>query len=344
MISLTRRQAITTIGLAGIGASLGRYAFAQDRTYKPAVAGRPKPPESPYGFETTAEEVTAGMDLTGMTVLVTGCNSGLGLETMRVLALRGAHVYGAARTAEKAETACDSVDGKTTPIVVELTDPETIVNAGEHVRSDDVALDILVLNAGIMALQQLEQVRGIEKQFAVNHLGHFLLTEHLLDSVKRSKQGRVVVVSSAAHAWAPEEGIQFDNLSGEEGYDPWAAYGQSKTANGLFSRELARKLADTNATSNSLHPGVIKTNLTRHLPPRDEPEESDTPPSFQYKSIPQGTATQCYVATNPGMDRVTGYYFADSAMAYPNDNMQDDAMAKRLWQVSLDLTADYRAS
>ena len=179
MTSITRREVLTTIGLAGIGASVGPRVFAEEKTYKPAVPGRPEPPASPFGFETTAEEVTAGMDLTGMTALVTGCNSGLGLETMRVLALRGAHVYGAARTLEKAETACDSVDGRTTPIVVELTDPDTIVSAGEQVKRDDVALDMLVLNAGIMALQELEQVRGIEKQFAVNHLGHFLLTEHL---------------------------------------------------------------------------------------------------------------------------------------------------------------------
>ncbi len=122
MTSLTRRQALTTmgtLGLLGLGSAAGRLAIASDdKVYKPAVPGRPAPPDSPYGFETTAEEVTAGMDLSGMTALVTGCNSGLGLETMRVLALRGAHVYGAARNAEKAESACDSVDGRTTPIVV----------------------------------------------------------------------------------------------------------------------------------------------------------------------------------------------------------------------------------
>lgn len=348
MTSITRREALSTmgtLGLLGLGSAAARFAIAADeRVYKPAVPGRPVPPESPFGFETTAEEVTVGMDLSGMTVLVTGCNSGLGLETMRVLALRGAHVYGAARTAEKAETACDSVDGRATPIVVELTDPETIMTAAEQVRRDDVVIDMLILNAGIMALQQLEQVRGIEKQFAVNHLGHFLLTEHIIDSVKRAKAGRVVVVSSAAHAWAPEEGIQFDNLSGEAGYDPWAAYGQSKVANGLFSRELARRLADTDATSNSLHPGVIRTNLTRHLPPRDEPEDSDEPSRLRRKTIPQGTATTCYVGTSPDLAGVTGYYFADSAMAYPNEHMQDDAMAKRLWEVSLELTRDYRAA
>ena len=248
MNSITRRDAISAIALLGAGAIAGRISIADEGPeYRPALPGRPSPPRSTYGFESTAEEVTAGMNLSGTTVLVTGCNSGLGLETMRVLALRGAHVYGAARTVEKAETACASVDGSTTPIVVELTDLDSIVNAAEQVRSDDVALDALVLNAGIMALQELEQVRGVEKQFFVNHVGHFLLAEHLMDNVSKARQGRVVVVSSSAHQWAPDEGIQFDNLSGEVGYDPWRAYGQSKLANGLFSRELARRLADTDA-------------------------------------------------------------------------------------------------
>jgi WW domain-containing oxidoreductase len=146
----------------------------------------------------------------------------------------------------------------------------------------------------------------------------------------------VVVLSSGAHRWAPEEGIQFDNLSGDKGYEPREAYGQSKTANGLFSRELARRLADTSATSNSLHPGVIMTNLDRYMPPRDR-----DPNDPRFKSIPQGAATQCYVATSSDLDGVTGYYFSDCNPAMPNDNMQDDEMAARLWEVSEELVADY---
>jgi NAD(P)-dependent dehydrogenase (short-subunit alcohol dehydrogenase family) len=310
-------------------------------TYLPAVKGRPVPGRSGFSFESTAEEVTADMDLSGLTALVTGCNSGLGLETMRVLALRGAHVIGAARTTEKAENACNSVSGKTTPLVVELTDLPGIVAAAEQVQAMDLPIDMLILNAGIMALQELEIVNGVEKQFAVNHLGHFLLTEHLVDTVRRSQAGRVIVVSSGAHRWAAPYGIDFDNLDGSKSYDPFAAYGQSKTANGLFSRELARRLADGNASSNSLHPGVIDTNLDRHLPPRDEDDESRR--RLQFKTIPQGSATTCYVATNPGLERVTGFYFVDSNFAVPAEFMQDDEKAKRLWQVSEDLTADYRA-
>jgi len=333
---ISRRSVLRAGAAATLLSSVPGLAAAEDAAYTPAVPGRPVPPQSSFGAESTAEQVTAGMDLSGRTALVTGCNSGLGFETMRVLALRGAHVIGAARTLEKAETACASVDGRTTPLVVELTDLPGIEAAAEQVAGMDTPIDMLILNAGIMALQELQLANGVERQFAVNHLGHFLLANRLRDQVVAAPAGRVVVVSSGAHRWAPEEGIQFDNLDGTKGYDPFEAYGQSKVANGLFSREFARRLADTNATSNSLHPGVIPTNLARHLPPR-EIDTSDP----RYKTVPQGAATQCYVATSPDLDRVTGYYFSDCNMAVPDHNMQDDAMAARLWAVSEELVADY---
>jgi NAD(P)-dependent dehydrogenase (short-subunit alcohol dehydrogenase family) len=303
--------------------------------YAPAVAGYPIPPESAFGKRSTAEEVTAGMDLSGRTALVTGCNSGLGLETLRVLALRGAHVIGAARTQEKARNACASVEGKTTPLAVELTDLPGIVAAAGRVADMGVPLDMLILNAGIMQLQELQISNGVERQFAVNHVGHFLLTMRLLDQVKAADAGRVVVVSSGAHRWAPD-GIPFNNLDGSKGYDPREAYGISKTANGLFSRELARRLSGSNATSNSLHPGVIPTNLSRHLSRRDY--DMSNP---RFKTIPEGTATQCYVATSPDLERVTGYYFDDCNPAVPNRHMQDDAMAAQLWAVSEELVAEH---
>ena len=303
--------------------------------YAPAVAGRPIPPESEFAKRSTAEEVTAGMDLTGKTALVTGCNSGLGLETMRVLALRGAHVIGAARTQEKAANACDSVAGNTTPLVLELTDLPGIVTAARQVADMGDPIDMLILNAGIMQLPELQLSNGVERQFAVNHVGHFLLAMRLLDQVKAADAGRVVVVSSGAHRWAPD-GIRLDNLDGSKGYDPRVAYGVSKTANGLFSRELARRLSRTKATSNSLHPGVIPTNLSRHLEQRNY--DMSNP---MFKTIPEGTATQCYVATSPDLDGVTGYYFNDCNPAVPNEYMQDDAMAAKLWAVSEDLVSDY---
>jgi len=329
------RRTVLQGGVAAAIAGLPRISFADISAYRPAVPGRPVPPMSAFGKRSTAEEVTAGLDLAGRTALVTGCNSGLGFETLRVLALRGVHVIGAARTLEKAEKACAGVEGKTTPLAVELTDLPGIVAAADRVADLGVALDMLILNAGIMQLQELQVVNGVERQFAVNHVGHFLLTMRLLDQVVAADAGRVVVVSSGAHRWA-KQGIRFDNLAGEQDYDPREAYGVSKTANGLFSRELARRLADTKATSNSLHPGVIPTNLSRHLPERNYDMRNP-----MFKSIPEGTATQCYVATHPELAGVTGYYFDDCNPAMPNEHMQDDAMAARLWAVSEKLVGDY---
>ena len=329
------RRTVLKASVAAAVATLPTPAWSHLDGYRPALAGAPIPPASAFGKRSTAEDVTAGMDLSGKTALVTGCNSGLGEETLRVLALRGAHVIGAARTLEKAEKACAGVEGKTTPLAVELTDLPGIVTAAQQVADMGVALDMLILNAGIMQLPELQLVHGVERQFAVNHVGHFLLTMRLLDQVIAADAGRVVVVSSGAHRWAPK-GIRFDNLDGSQDYDPREAYGVSKTANGLFSRELARRLAGTNATSNSLHPGVIPTNLARHLPERDY--DMSNP---MFKTIPEGTATQCYVATSPDLAGVTGYYFDDCNPAVPNEHMQDDAMATKLWALTKQLVADH---
>ncbi len=337
---ISRRTLLQASMAAALVLPVPRLLLADVMAYIPAVGDRPIPPDSRFGATSTAEDVTAGLDLSGMTALVTGCNSGLGFETMRVLAMHGAHIIGAARTQEKAEADCASVDGRTTPLVVELTDFPGIVNASSKVRAMGRSLDMLILNAGIMALPELEQVCGLEKQFVVNHLGHFILASRLRELVVDAPQGRVVVLSSNAHKWGPSKGIAFDNLSGEAGYDPFEAYGQSKLANGLFSRELARRLANTNATSNALHPGVIKTNLSRHLPEREESADDD-PSSFTFKSIPEGAATSCYVATSSDLDRVTGYYFSDCNPSSPNEHMQNDIMAARLWRVSEELVAEY---
>ncbi len=329
------RRTVLQGGVAAAIATVPTPAWTHLAGYRPAVAGAPIPPDSAFGKRSTAEAVTAGMDLSGKTALVTGCNSGLGFETMRVLALRGALVIGAARTIDKAKKACAEVEGRTIPLAVELTDLRGIVAAADAVAATGVALDMLILNAGIMQLQTLQVVNGVERQFAVNHVGHFLLTMRLLEQVIAADAGRVVVVSSGAHRWAPQ-GIRFDNLDGAQDYDPREAYGVSKTANGLFSRELARRLAATRATSNSLHPGVIPTNLARHLPERNY--DMSNP---MFKTIPEGTATQCYVASHPELAGVSGYYFDDCNPAVPNEHMQDDAMAAKLWAVSEELVADY---
>ncbi len=320
----------------------GKGALAQ-QTSQGAVDRGGVPPND-YGEDTPAEEVTAGLDLSGKTALVTGCNSGIGYETMRVLALRGAHVIGAARTPEKAKTACDSVEGQTTPVVCELTEFDTIVACAETVQAMDTPIDMLILNAGIMALPELQQVNGIEKHFLVNHLGHFILANRLLEQVKAAPQGRVaVLISGSAVRSAPADGIQFDDLSGESWeYDPTMAYGHSKLSNGLFSLELARRLGGTNATSNSVHPGVIMTNLGRHMPGYVLVAARLIGWAFM-KSIGAGAATSCYVAAHPDMEGISGRYFEHCNPVTPGGHMENTEMAAKLWTVSEELTQDYLA-
>ncbi len=141
-------------------------------------------PIGPYGADSTAEQVTEGMDLAGKTALVTGCNSGIGYECMRVLALRGAHVIGTGRTLEKAQKACDSVEGNTSPVVLELSDFDSCVSCAEAVAEITPRVDMLILNAGIGTFTNFELINGIEKIWVVNYLGHFVLTQHLLPLVQ----------------------------------------------------------------------------------------------------------------------------------------------------------------
>ena len=155
----------------------------------PKVSPDTRFPIGPFGADSTAEEVTMDLDLSGQTALVTGCNSGLGLETMRVLALRGAHVIGTGRTLEKAAAACASVQGKTTPVVLELANFDSVVACADTVRDMGVTLDMLIPNAGINTFGELELVNGVEKIFVVNYLGHFVLVNQLLPMMLAAGRG-----------------------------------------------------------------------------------------------------------------------------------------------------------
>lgn len=307
---------------------------------KPPVVRPPGVPLSPFNAKSTAEEVTAGLDLAGRTVLVTGATSGLGLEAMRVLALRGAHVLGTGRTLEKAAAACSTIAGRTTPLALELTDFPSVVACAEAVRALGVPLDALICNAGVMALPQLEQAHGLEKQFVTNHLGHFLLVNRLLPQVQAAEQGRVVVVSSSALKWADETGIEWDNLSGERDYNPNRAYGQSKLANCLFSLELSRRLAGTRTTSNSMNPGAVLTDLQRHAPAWAVKLGDLLGPAFM-KSPAEGASTVCYLAAHPTVAEVSGRYFIDCNPVALGGNSENPEMAERLWAVSTDLVREY---
>jgi len=319
----------------------GGLLAAAGPTLAPAAALACEDVSSEFGRRSTADDVTAGLDLSGKTALVTGCNSGIGYETMRTLALRGAHVLGTARTLERGQEACASVEGRATPLVLELTEFETAVQCAQQVRAMGAPLDILICNAGAI-FDELWHVNGVEAHFVTNHLGHFVLVNQLLDLVVAAPQGRVVIVGSRAHENAPDDGIQFDDLAGESWFATQRAYGHSKLANGLHALELARRLEGTRATANVVHPGVVRTNIARNLPAWQELAFRIAGYLF-LKSSAQGAATTCYVATNPDLQDVSGCYFADCNPDTPSASMQDTDMAARLWEVSEELTRDFAA-
>jgi WW domain-containing oxidoreductase len=288
-----------------------------------------------FNRRSTAEDVTRGVDLSGTTVLLTGSSSGLGFETMRVLAMRGAHVIAAARTLEAARAACARVEGTVTPLACDLGDFRAVRQTIADILAGGWRVDRIIANAGIMMLPRLEQIDGLEKQFAVNYLGHFLLINGIREAVPRHGGARIVIVASDAHRRAPRAGVELDNLSGERGYGAVRAYGQSNVARILFARALARRLSGCGITVNSLHPGVIgSTNLVRHLNPL-----LALGIRLFSRTIPEGAATQCYLAANPEVADVTGRYFSDCRIVEPSRVARDDELGERLWSASERLLA-----
>jgi NAD(P)-dependent dehydrogenase (short-subunit alcohol dehydrogenase family) len=309
----------------------------------PEVSPDPDLPQGPFGPQSTAEDVTDGLDLSGRTALVTGATSGLGYETMRVLALRGAHVYGTGRTLEKAAETLAGIPGTTTPLALELENFQSAVDCAQALSAAGVVPDIVILNAGINTFGELELAGGVEKMFAVNFLGHFVLVNHLLPPMLAARRGRIVHVGSrSAYTQAPAVGIDFDNLRGERHFDASEAYGRSKLANALFSLELARRLDGSGVTSNVIHPGLVQTNIARTAPAIVRTLFS-TFGGVVAKSPAEGAATQVYVATSPTLEGVNGAYFEDcNPVRVSGDNhVFDAAQAAQLWQVAEQLTAQY---
>ncbi len=336
-----KRRQILGLAASAAGASL----LAACDGDKPAATLDPRFPIGPFGADSTAEDVTAGLDLSGRTALVTGCTSGLGYETMRVLALRGAHVIGTGRTRDKAAQACASVAGKTTPVALELADFGSAVACAGTVRELGVRLDMLICNAGINTFGELELVNGVEKIFVVNYLGHFVLVNQLLPMMLAAGSGRIVHVGSrSGYQNAPAEGIDFDNLRGEGVFDSSEAYGRSKLANALFSLALAERLEGTGVTSNVVHPGLVHTDIARTAPAMIRIGFDLLGPLFA-KTPAQGAATQVYVATSPLLDGVNGAYFEDCnpMTVSGRHHMFDRAMAQRLWSQAQEMTAGYAA-
>ncbi|KAK8618103.1 hypothetical protein V6N13_115977 [Hibiscus sabdariffa] len=303
---------------------------------------------SGFSAYSTAEDVTHGIDGTGLTAIVTGASSGIGVETARVLALHGVHVVMAVRNVDVGrnvkETILKEINGAKIDVMeLDLSSMASVRKFASKFQSSNLPLNILINNAGVMATPFMLSHDNIELQFATNHLGHFLLTNLLLETMKRTareskREGRIVNLSSEGHRIVYTEGIRFDQINDESGYFSWFAYGQSKLANILHANELARRLKEDGVeiTANSLHPGsIIMTNLMRHHGLINTVGQMVG--KYFLKSIPQGAATTCYVALHPQVKGVSGEYFMDSNISQPSIKAKDEDLAKRLWDFSLTL-------
>jgi NAD(P)-dependent dehydrogenase (short-subunit alcohol dehydrogenase family) len=305
---------------------------------------------TPFGFESTAAEVVEGVDLGGKRAIVTGGASGIGVETARALAGAGAEVTLAVRDTEAGAWVAAEItsrNGNAAILVgrLDLADPRSVA---AFVAAWSGPLDLLVNNAGVMALPELQLTpQGWEQHFATNHLGHFALAVGLHDSLAAAAAGaRIVSVSSRAHL---RSRVVFDDVNfASRPYDPMAAYGQSKTANVLFAVEASRRWSDDGITANALHPGAImETNLSRHLDPAYV-EQLVASGTYRFKTTEQGAATSVLVATSPQLDGIGGRYFDDcnEAPVVEADEVAlttqlgvasyalDAANAERLWELS----------
>ncbi|KAJ8383381.1 hypothetical protein AAFF_G00220810 [Aldrovandia affinis] len=280
--------------------------------------------------------------LNGKTVLITGANTGIGKETARDMALRGARVVMACRDLRRAEMAAVEIRHATgnQNVVVRHLDLASLYSVRQFVRAytaSEGRLDILINNAGVMMCPKGQTEDGYETQLAVNHLGHFLLTNLLLEKLKSCTPSRVVNVSSMVHRGGK---IHFDDLSFEKTpYNSLVSYRQSKLANILFSRELARRMNGTGVTSFALHPGVIRTELGRHVEAWYPLLRAllSGPALLLMKTPREGAQTSIHCAVAKGLEHWSGCYFSDCAVREPAPEGRDDLVALRLWEVSAQL-------
>ncbi|TCC40579.1 SDR family NAD(P)-dependent oxidoreductase [Kribbella speibonae] len=294
---------------------------------------------TPFTHDSTAAEVIAGVDLTGRRAVVTGGASGIGVETARALATAGAEVTLAVRNTAAGERVAAQIiesTGNNHVFVapIELADPGSV---RAFAATWDGPLHILVNNAGVMAEPLNRTPEGWEHQFATNHLGHFGLALGLHGALAAAGEARAVSVSSSAHL---RSDVHFDDIHFENRpYDPWAAYGQSKTANVLFAVEAAKRWASDGIVANALMPGGIRTALQRHV----DPEMLKGWDRFQWKTTEQGASTSVLLAASPLTQGVTGRYFEDNNEAVLNTGEEFSGVAKyaldpesatRLWELS----------
>lgn len=312
-----------------------------------------------FDEESTAEEVLAGIDLTGKRVIVTGVSAGLGVETARVLVAKGAEVIGLARNLAKAREACEALLPKgATATGAQITGPGTlrleqcdlaslasVRDCAARLREEGAPIHVLIANAGVMACPQGRTQDGFETQFGTNHLGHFVLINHLTGLMP--KGARVVIVASAGHR---NGNVDLDDPGFERTpYDPFVAYGRSKTANILFAVELNRRLKARGIRAASVHPGGIRTQLLRHLSPETLAAYAERTTKglapVRMKTIPQGAATAIWAGFRAAADDIGGKYCEDCAISFVAEQdithrkgvrpyAIDPARAQALWALS----------
>ena len=316
-----------------------------------------------YDAETTTDDILEGLDLTGLRFVVTGSSSGLGEESARALAAAGATVTMLARNPEKNEAAAARVraavpDADLELGIVDLADLSSIRSFAADYLADHDAIDVLINNAGVMVCPFGRTADGFETQFGTNHLGHFLLTALLMPAIRKGDAPRVVNLSSGGHSISDVD-LDDPNYESTE-YDAWSAYGRSKTANALFTKELARRHGDELLTF-AVHPGVVMTELGRHMDEElmaqmmermrqrsadDGESDAQGGSGMQIKAVGQGAATQIWAATAPELADHNGAYLGDCQLGVAGGNAShngyepylDDAdTAARLWTLSEEL-------
>jgi NAD(P)-dependent dehydrogenase (short-subunit alcohol dehydrogenase family) len=301
------------------------------------------PLNSGFSESSAPDEVMAGLDLVGKVAIVTGGHAGIGLETTKALAKAGARVVVGARDVAQARQALDGVAG-VEALPLDLVDPASIdAFASAYLRAHGTC-NLLINNAGIMATPLMRDARGYELQFATNHLGHFQLTLRLWEALAAAETARVVALSSLGHRFAK---MDFDDPNFlRRAYDPWLAYGQSKTANVLFAVHLDKLGADRGVRGFAVHPGRIPTtNLGRFMPlHQDQAAVQRVVSGADYvpapiKTIAQGAATSLWAATNPLLVGEGGVYCADCDIAPLVDDDSPAANGVRRWAIDPDQAA-----
>lgn len=279
---------------------------------------------------------TSTVQLPGKVVVVTGANTGIGKETAKELAQRGARVYLACRDVEKGELVAKDIQtttGNQQVLVrkLDLSDTKSIRAFAKGFLAEEKHLHILINNAGVMMCPYSKTADGFEMHIGVNHLGHFLLTHLLLEKLKESAPSRIVNVSSLAHHLGR---IHFHNLQGEKFYNAGLAYCHSKLANILFTQELARRLKGSGVTTYSVHPGTVQSELVRHS---SFMRWMWWLFSFFIKTPQQGAQTSLHCALTEGLEILSGNHFSDCHVTWVSAQARNETIARRLWDVSCDL-------